>query len=734
MVEIIDKKPVDTLTFEACLERLSDNRQGGEKAVIKKACERAFKAHTGQRRQSGEPFYLHAVAVAEILNNLHMDHETITAALLHDVVEDTEISLDDIRHEFGDNIARLVDGVTKMGQIQSYQAGDKRLAKKDAARAESLRKMLLAMAEDIRVVLIKLADRLHNMRTLASLTPDKQSRIAQETMEIFAPLANRLGIWQLKWELEDLSFRYMEPVAYKTIVAMLSERRSDREQYISKFIDRLNAEISQRGIAAQITGRPKHIYGIWKKMRQKGRDFDQIYDVRAVRIHVDKVEDCYTVLGVIHSLWKYIPGEFDDYIATPKENNYRSIHTAVLGPEGKVVEIQIRTHDMHRQAEYGVAAHWRYKEGMGQDSSYDEKVAWLRQLLEWKDEIAEAGDFIDQFKSELFSDRVYVLTPKGNIIDLPKGSTPLDFAYHVHTEVGHRCRGAKVNGSMVPLTYNLKTGDQVDVLTIKKGVPSRDWMNPQLGYLCTSKARAKVKQWFRHQDYEATVSDGRSILEKELKRMGITGVAYERIAKNFHLDRVEDLYAAIGRGDIKTSRILSEFKDHIAPKLDNKADFSISSHTVARDVPGAIKIHGVGNLLTHMGRCCKPVPGDAIVGYITLGRGVTVHRSDCPNVLRHSTESPDRLVEVGWGASGGSAYPVDIIIVAYDRSGLLNDITTLLRNESINVLAANTNTDKVRHIARMQLTLEINDIDTLSRVLGKIQHIPNVTEVSRKVT
>lgn len=724
---------MDTTEATPCAQLFQDDRPDHEMEVIDRACQFAMQAHKGQKRVSGEPFYQHAIAVAQTLAGLNMDYETITAALLHDVVEDTDISLDDIKNEFGANITRLVDGVTKMGQIQSLHIAGQTGKGADPMRSESLRKMLLAMAEDVRVVLIKLADRLHNMRTLASLTPEKQKRIAQETMEIFAPLANRLGIWQLKWELEDLSFRYMEPEAYQSLTTVLAERRQEREQYISDFVECLVDEMNQRNIKARITGRPKHIYGIWKKMKKKNLDFSQIYDIRAVRITVDKIEDCYTALGVIHSLWQYIPGEFDDYIATPKENDYQSIHTAVIGPEGKTVEIQIRTSEMHQQAEYGIAAHWRYKEGAAEDSGFDEKIAWLRQLLEWKDDISEAGEFIDQFKSEVFIDRVYVLTPKGNIVDLPSGATPLDFAYYIHTEVGNRCRGAKVNGHIVPLTYQLKTGERVDVLTVKKGEPSRDWMNPHLGYLYTSKARTKVKQWFRHQGYEDTVIEGRHSLERELKRLGIIGVAYESIAKSFKYDKLDDFYAAVGRGEIKMSRILAEYQEQVKPEK-RQGSIPVSRRSLAKAIPGEVQIQGVGNLLTHIARCCKPVPGDPIAGYITLGKGVTVHRSDCPNILHANTESPDRLVEVSWGSTVDSAYPVDIIIRAYDRHGLLSDITTLLSDESINVLAANTVTDKSQHIARMQLTLEITDIDTLSRILGKIQQLSNVTEVRRKLS
>ncbi len=514
---------------DAWLDAVMAGRAPAEVEFVRRACRFAERAHAGQSRASGEPYFQHAAAVARILAELKLDHEAIAAAILHDVVEDTATTLDDVRREFGSRVARLVDGVTKMKVIQEYKGAAGQSGRREHAQAESLRKMLLAMAEDVDVVLIKLADRLHNMRTLGALAEEKQKRIARETMDIFAPLANRLGIWQLKWELEDLSFRYLEPAAYKQIAQLLAEKRIDRERYIEALCARLAEELARAGIDAEVTGRPKHIYGIWRKMRRKGKDFAQITDVRGVRVLVATVRDCYAALGVVHSLWQYVPGEFDDYIATPKENYYRSIHTAVLGPEGKIVEVQIRTHEMHQQSELGVAAHWRYKENVRADAGFERKLAWLRSLLEWKDEVAEATEFVDQFKSEVFSERVYVFTPKGRIIDLPAGSTPLDFAYHVHTDIGHRCRGAKVDGRIVPLTHKLKTGEQVEVLTVKEGGPSRDWLNPHLGYLHTSRARSKVQHWFRQQNYELSVADGRSALERELHRLGLADVNYERL-------------------------------------------------------------------------------------------------------------------------------------------------------------------------------------------------------------
>ena len=572
-------------SIDTWLQALSRGYAAAEIEIIEKACAVARQAHSGQIRASGEPYFFHSLAVAGILAELRLDYETIAAAILHDVVEDTDLTLEDVNKRFGKTINDLVDGVTKMDLIQGIRSVNGP-AHKEHAHAENLRKMLLAMAADVRVVLIKLADRLHNMRTLGSLPEQKQQRIASETMEILAPLANRLGIWQIKWELEDLSFRYLKPDAYKQIAGSLKERRIDRERYIEKFVEQLQAMLDKEGIKAEVRGRAKHIYGIWRKMRRKNQDFHEIYDMRAVRVLVDTVPDCYAVLGTVHTLWQYLPGEFDDYIATPKENNYRSIHTAVIGPSGKTVEVQIRTHEMHKESEFGVAAHWRYKEGARTDESFDSKIAWLRQLLDWKDEVAEASEFVDQFKSEVFADRVYVFTPLGSVIDLPRGATPLDFAYQIHTEVGNRCRGAKVNGHIVPLTYKLQTGEQVEVLTVKKGGPSRDWLNAHLGYIKTNKAHSQIQHWFRLQDYDHNVTDGRAMLERELKRMGYADVSFEKIARKLKQKNVDGMMAAIGRGDIKPSRAVRAASELTESRTDRKSTLN-SSHTDISRMPSS---------------------------------------------------------------------------------------------------------------------------------------------------
>ncbi len=727
--QIAANSPADV---RAWLTAIETTRNDTEIQLIRRASELSQRAHEGQTRISGEPYFLHSLAVANILAELNLDAETVSAAMLHDVVEDTDITLEDIQQQFGDAVAQLVDGVTKMDIISTLRGGEDTKQQKEHMQSENLRKMLLAMAEDVRVVLIKLADRLHNMRTLSALRPEKQRRIARETMDIFAPLANRLGIWQVKWELEDLSFRYLNPSAYKQIAAKLAERRVAREQYIEQFVTRLQQELDQAGVKADVHGRAKHIYGIWKKMQRKQQEFHQIYDVRAVRIFVEAIPDCYAALGIVHTLWNYLPGEFDDYIATPKENNYRSIHTAVLGPEGKTVEVQIRTWDMHQESEYGVAAHWRYKENAKSDSDFDEKIAWLRQLLEWKDDVAEAGEFVDQFKSEMFADRVYVFTPMGNIIDLPAGATPLDFAYQIHTEVGHRCRGAKINGRMVQLTYQLKTGDQVEILTVKKGGPSRDWMNPNLGYLVTSKGRQHVQHWFRKQNFEQNVADGRAIVERELKRMGFTDVRYEKLAQQLKQKGVDEFLAMVGIGEIKPSKVLNAAQRLTAP-IQHAEEAEPALHRArARTTSTDVQVHGVGDLLTKFARCCKPLPGDSIVGYITQGQGVSIHRSDCHNVLHTIAEHPERFVEVDWGAESDGNYSVDIEIEAYDRQGLLRDITTLLSNADINVTAVNTQSFRDTHTATMVISAEVPNIEILSKVLARIGQLPNVTSVRRK--
>lgn len=725
----------DALQFERWLDSISAGRSPKEIDYIRRACQRAQEAHHGQYRASGEPYFQHCLSVADILARLRLDHETVAAALLHDVLEDTPVTYEQVATEFGETVAKLVDGVTKMGQIQEYR-GQSRKSKKEQAQAESLRKMFLAMVDDVRVVLIKLADRTHNMRTLGHLREEKRKRIALETLEIFAPLANRLGIWQIKWELEDLSFRYIEPELYRQIAKMVDERRINRERYIKRVAKKLYDELKKRGIEADVTGRPKHIYSIWRKMKRKGVDFDQIYDVRAVRVLVKKMEDCYASLGIVHTLWRPVPGEFDDYIAAPKDNMYRSLHTAVIGPEGKTVEVQIRTFEMHQDAELGVAAHWRYKEGTKSDAAFEQKVRWLRSLMEWKEDIADAHEFLDQVKSEVFQDRVHVLTPNGDVIELPYGATSIDFAYHIHTEVGHRCRGAKVNGRIVPLNYQLKNGDQVEILTAKRGGPSRDWINPQLNYIMTSRARSKVRYWFKYQNYEKNVADGRVILDRELNRLGLTDISYETLAHAFNCDKVDDFLAALGRSDISITQLVSvvnSIVEEAEPQEKEEWHLLVSLPSPTRAAPTGIHVQGVGDLLTNLAQCCRPVPGDTeIVGYITRGRGVTIHRGDCPNVLRLRETAPERLIAVNWGPEEGHTYPVDVQIEAFDRPGLLHDITSVVASEKINLSTVNVVTRRQENKANVFATLDISNLDQLSRVLNLISQLPNVVEVRRR--
>ncbi|HDH15997.1 MAG TPA: bifunctional (p)ppGpp synthetase/guanosine-3',5'-bis(diphosphate) 3'-pyrophosphohydrolase, partial [Gammaproteobacteria bacterium] len=533
-----------------------------------------------------------------------------------------------------------------------------------------------------------------------------------------------------KWQLEDLSLRYLKPDEYHRIAASLDERRADREVYIEQFMQKLEDELNKVGIQAEISGRVKHINSIYRKMMRKNVDIDQIFDVRAVRILVDTIPDCYAALGVAHSLWPYIKEEFDDYITTPKNNNYQSIHTAVRGPEGKLVEIQIRTHAMHERGELGVAAHWRYKEGVGHDESFDRKIAWLRQLLEWKDEAADGSDFVAEFRSQVFEDRVYVFTPAGKIIDLPSGSTPLDFAYSIHTEIGHRCRGARVNGAIAQLTYQLKTGDKVEILTIKEGQPSRDWINPHLGYTRSHRAKSKIQQWFRHQEYDQNAADGRTILDKELLRLGLKDVNIDKLSQRLKFNKTSDMMAAVGRSEVKITQIANALQGFLSPQTKKEPELKLRQQPAKKN-RSDIHVLGVGNLMTHMAQCCKPVPGDDIVGYITQGRGVSIHRSDCSNVLRARNQEDKHLIEVNWGGPEQDIYTVDIQIVAYDRKGLLHDITALLSNEKTNVTAVSTKSNSRTNEATMKLTIEVENLSRLSQLLSRINELPNVYEARR---
>jgi GTP pyrophosphokinase len=724
-----------SLDLDAWLNVVGQGRSDAEQSLIRVALTRAQAAHKDQTRASGEPYLLHCLAVAEIVHHLKLDHEAVAAAILHDAVEDTDVTLQEVAETFGAQVARLVDGVTKMGRIGEMREPAAGRHSTQPHHSESVRKLLLAMAEDVRVVLIKLADRLHNMRTLRFLDEERQRRIARETLDIYAPLANRLGIWQVKWELEDLSLRYLEPDAYHRIAALLDGRRIDRERHIELVKERLSKAFDAAGIRAEISGRPKHIYSIRRKMQRKNVDFHQIFDVQAVRVLVESTAECYAALGIVHSFWHHVPHEFDDYIANPKSNNYRSLHTAVIGPEGRAVEVQIRTRDMHEHAELGIAAHWRYKEGARYDHGFEKKVAWLRQLLEWKEEEPSADEFVDRFKSESVQERVYVLTPQGQVIDMPAGATVLDFAYHIHTDVGHRCRGAKVNGRIVPLAYELNSGEQVEVLTGRKVAPSRDWLNPHLGYLKTSRARAKVRHWIKQQDRDINIAAGRSSLERELHRLGLSTSGLAEVAERLKFADPDSMMAALGRGDLPTHQVVSAVMG--LREADQEEPLTFTRQQARRPAQSKtgddFRILGVGNLLTQAARCCHPVPNDVIVGYITRGRGVTIHRRDCANILRLKDEDRERLIDVEWGDAPDRLFPVDIQIQAYDRPGLLRDVSAVLANDKINVLGMHTLTDKSDMIATMELNAEVTDMGQLSRVLSRIGQLPNIIEVKRKV-
>ncbi len=684
----------------------------------------------------GVPLLQHALGAGSILASMRLDHETVGAAILHavpDLAEDWARKLEDL---FGTGITRLVEGITRMEQIREFSeldAHSQGVGEKDAhAQAERLRKMLLAMVEDIRVVLIKLAERTQTMRCLGRADEAQQRQIARETQGIFAPLANRLGVWQLKWEMEDLSLRYLEPELYKKVAGLLDERRVDREGYIAQVTEQLGRELEQAGIRAEVTGRPKHIYSIVNKMKRKHLDFSELYDVRALRILVEDVKDCYTALGVVHNLWQPIPGEFDDYISHPKSNDYRSLHTAVIGPEDKAVEVQIRTFDMHRHAELGVAAHWRYKEGGKSDAKYEEKIAWLRRILEWKEDVADSGGLVEQFQSELFQDQVYVLTPQGKVMDLPAGSTPVDFAYRVHTDLGHRCRGARVDGAMVPLNYKLQNGQRVEIIAAKQGSPSRDWLNPALGYLQSPRARAKVRHWFKYQNFEEDVSHGRAQLERELHRLGAGAVKHEKLAQKFGYHKLEEFLAAIGRGDVAQRQIGAAIQEEVAPQAEAEQPPPLAVRPAAAGrAPSGILVEGVGNLLTAVAKCCKPVPPDPIVGYITHGRGVTIHRRDCPGILRMAGQQGERLIAASWGSkTADTTFSLDLEVEAYDRQGLLRDISDVLVREKVNVTRVNTLSKDSQ--ARMQFTVEIRDLDQLGRLLAMIQQVPSVVGARRR--
>jgi GTP pyrophosphokinase len=734
-------KAAQAIAIDQLMENLPDYYTPVDRDIVHRAYEVAAEAHAAQKRQSGEPYINHCVAVASILSEMRMPAEVVAAGLLHDTVEDTPTKLDDLRKKFGDTVGNLVDGVTKLESLPRVSHTDKDKKGEEHAsspeqdsrrkrqnKIETMRKTFLAMNDDVRVVLIKLADRLHNMRTLGFTPPEKQKRIAQETLDIYAPLASRLGIWQTKWELEDLSFRYVNPEKYKEIAEQLADRRSTREDQIAQIIEKLQHVLTQANIKVEISGRPKHIYSIYRKMVSKDKTFEMVRDVRAVRLIVHDLPSCYAALGIIHNHWRPIPGEFDDYIAAPKDNFYQSLHTAVIYDDGKPLEVQIRTPEMHQNSEYGIAAHWRYKEGTRRDQKYEQHVLWLRSMMEWRGDVQDAQEFVDSMKSDVFEDRVYIFTPKGDIYDLPSGSTPIDFAYHVHTDIGHRCRGAKVDGKLVPLDYVLKTGQQVEILISKQGGPSRDWLNFSLGMVKTQRARSKIKAWFKKQDREQNLTQGRQMLERELRRLGLIDINLENLARQLDFKNTDEMFVDLGCGDLAVSRVIHLIAEQELPIEEELVASASKSDPNSTD---AVSVVGLRGLLTSMGKCCNPMPGDPIVGYITRGRGATIHRQDCPNILR-ATER-ERLVRVSWGENM-RMYPVPIRITAFDRQGLMGDISTLLNTEGVNIVNVNVRVDHDNvkaDVADIRLTVEVKDIGQLSRMLNRIENLANVLDAQR---
>jgi GTP pyrophosphokinase len=706
-----------------------------ERERLAEACDMLVRCRGNQTLETGESQVRHLLSTADILVQLHMDAETLVAAVLNGCLGRSGISEEQLRERFGAGIASMVVDLARIDQIANVDAV---IAAKDIAEhEENLRRLLLGIAEDVRVVLVVLAERLHLMRSIKGLEDGRRRKIAQDTQRVYAPLANRLGVWQIKWELEDLALRYLDPKEYKRIAKLLDGRRGEREGYIANVIATLCDKFSETGIKAEISGRPKHIYSIWKKMQRKSVDIEQIFDLRAVRIMVDDVASCYAALGIVHGLWKHIPKEFDDYIATPKGNMYQSLHTAVIGPEDKPLEVQIRTWDMHRHAEFGVAAHWAYKESKQHDSELQRRVVWMRNWLELKSESDEDGsDLFERFRAEFEPAHIYVLTPQSKVIELPKGATPLDFAYAIHSEVGNRCRGARVNGRIAPLNQPLQSGQTVEILTQKNASPSRDWLSPHQGYLQTSKARNRVRQWFKQQDHDRYVSEGKTTLEKEISRLGIEEKPQiDQLARRFNFQKGEDLLAAIGRGDLTPGQVARQVGEPKGDKRPEPPDIRPRAPAPQKQKgkgQSEVIVEGVGDLMTHMAHCCKPVPNDPIIGYVTRGRGVTVHRRDCTNVRKMPAVEQQRLIDVRWAPqSTDASYPVDVFVLAADRKGLLRDVSAVFSDDEIDVLGVHTVSDRSTDRATMRFTVEVKDMAQLEQVIVKLNQVPDVLSVRR---
>ena len=676
--------------------------------------------------------------MAGILSGLHMDEEVLIAAVIYRAVREERVTIQDVEKSLGAEVASLVEGVLRMAAISGLRTETKPVLGQGNAQVENIRKMLVAMVDDVRVGLIKLAERTQAIRAVKNHPdPEKQKRVAREVFDVYAPLAHRLGIGQIKWELEDVSFRYIEPEDYSSIAKMLGGKRLDRESYIGEVIRVVESKLKAAGIDAVVSGRAKHIYSIWRKMQRKNLAFDQVYDIRALRIMVPQLKDCYASLGIIHTLWRNIPREFDDYIANPKDNGYRSLHTAVIGPDAKVLEVQIRTNDMHQESELGVCAHWLYKgtDANGSSEGYEQKIEWLRQVLEWHEETggeADISELAGELTHDFGTDRIYVFTPDGHVVDVPNGSTPVDFAYHIHTEVGHRCRGSKVDGRIVPLSTVLRNGQKVEIITGPESAPNRDWLRASLGYFNSSRARSKARAWFKKQAREQNVQAGRILLEREIKRLALTSVDYKVLTKKLQYLTVDDLYAALGAGDVSTSQIMRIAENLFGQSVEPALVVTKPSTSVERrQSKSDITVLGVGNLLTQIAQCCKPVPGDDIAGYVTVSRGVTVHRKDCNHFLQVDSQQLERVIEVSWGAEKSGLYSVDIAIEAYDRTGLLSDISGLLASMRVNVMSVNTITNKDKHTADMRLTLEIHNIEELVRILARLNNMPNIINTER---
>ncbi len=678
-----------------------------------------------------------SLEMVEILAELNLDKESLCAAFLVPIVEYQYLSLEDVKETFGKDIYMLCKGVDQMEAIKALQQSQTNQVA--ANQVDNIRKMLLAMVDDVRAVVIKLAERLCYLRIIKNSDEETKVIAAKETANIYAPLANRLGIGQLKWELEDIAFRYLHPTVYKNIAKQLDEKRLAREKYMVDFVGHLQQQLVDMNIKGTVYGRPKHIYSIWKKMQNKSLDFEQLFDVRAVRVIVEKLQDCYAALGAVHTSWKHLANEFDDYIATPKPNGYQSIHTVVLGPEGKSVEVQIRTEQMHQDAELGVAAHWRYKEGSahGKTSGFDEKISWLRKILQWQDDVAESGEILDELRSQVFEDRIYAFTPNGDVIDLPAGSTPLDFAYYIHSNVGHCCIGAKVFGRIVPFTYQLQTGDQVEILTSKKPDPSRDWLNPNLNYIHSSRARAKVQHFFKLLDRDKHISQGKELLDAELAKHSLDHSKLADAVERFNVSTVDDLYAAIGSGNARLQQVINyllqlDEKYQVEEEIDPQSLVANQPSQKSNKVDGdSVMVSGVGNLLTHMAKCCQPVPGDNISGFITQGRGISVHRSDCDQLNNALHQHPEREVEVQWGDSSKQTYQATLQVTASDRHGLLRDVSTIIANERVLIVGIASHADKLKSTIRMSLTIEISNSDMLNRMVEKLRQLDDIVDVKR---